>query len=255
MTLPPPVRQLLIIKSPQQESVVNIVGRMEVLLDYFKQQPRHTGLVPFLQIYALVTKAVVQGSLGKANYFHNPAAVETLDVYFASLYFQPLLKFLDGQTKLPTPWRTYYSYCRSGRQNAFVELLLGINAHINGDLPICLAHLRYQELDDFKKINRILSELVPAVMYFLTVHYHNTLALGGLVLPQFTHEEFYRLIVQWRAQAWHNAALITPVQYQHQKRSIHKQTEAAGEQIIKLFRSPEHFLLHRSDLHSLKIDI
>lgn len=232
-------------------ALYGVVGRMDMTLEMMRQQPRHRGLMPFLQTYYLVTKAVTGAGMHRSSFYHNPAALERLDLAFAELYFIPLERWLAGQRKQLTPWTTYYAYCQSGLNNAFVELLLGINAHINGDLPIALHTVRYREWPDFKRIDALLLSVIPEVMQFLTRHYHDYLSVGAWLLPALTEHEFHSMIVRWRHQAWANAQTINKKNASVMRKQLHAQTEAVAERLIEIFSSPEQLLRHRAELTTI----
>lgn len=230
------------------ESVYGVVGHMQLLQDYFFKHQKYHGLIPFLHTYYTVTKAVAS----KTD-FKNPTALEQLDIHFASLYFNPIQQFLNTQTEHISPWKTYFSYCKKAKGNAFLEMLLGINAHINSDLAVTLYELPYREYDDFQRINTILSDVIPEVMKFLAKEYHNLFALGGIVFPHFAHDEFTDIVVRWRMQAWNNAQRLQQLPQAEAISSLHAQTENIAERLIHLFSSPIHFLTHKSELKSLQI--
>ncbi len=212
------------------ESVYGVVGHMQLLQDYFFTHPEYYGLIPFLHTYYTVTKMVAS----KTD-FKNPVALEQLDIHFASLYFNPIQQFLNHEIEHISPWKTYFEYCKQTKGNAFLEMLLGINAHINSDLVVTLHELPYREHKDFQKVNTILSDAIPEVMKFLAKEYHNLFALGGVVFPHFTHDEFTKIVVKWRQQAWKNAERMQDMSKIEAIQSLHKQTEQIAESLIDIF--------------------
>lgn len=230
------------------ESVYGVVGHMQLLEDYFFKHPEYYGFIPFLHTYYTVTKAVA----GKTD-FINPSALEQLDIHFASLYFNPIQQFLNNQTEHTSPWKTYFAYCKQAKGNAFLEMLLGINAHINSDLTVTLYELSYSEQDDFRRINTILSDVIPEVMKFLAKEYHNLFALGGIVFPHFTHNEFTDIVVRWRNQAWDNAQRLQHLPQAEAIESLHTQTEELAKRLMDIFSNPVHFFSHQAELSSLRV--
>ena len=126
-------RQVLQIKDLKSETIFDVIGRMEVLLEYFKSKPRHKNLVPFLETYYLITKAVAEKQLKHPKFFRDPKSLGKLDVDFANLYFKPLKIYLEtGRTV--KPWQKYFEYCEQKNGLPFLQMFLGMNAHINADL-------------------------------------------------------------------------------------------------------------------------
>ncbi len=234
-------------------TLLSAVGRMDMTLEYMRRQPQYRGLIPFLQTYYLVTKAVTAAGMQRRKFYSNQAALERLDITFASFYFKPLERFMTGQRTQLSPWKSYFTYCQSGHGNAFVELLLGINAHINGDLPIALSAVHYQEQKDFYKIDALLLSVIPEVMQFLTRHYHDYLSLGAMLLPSLTEHEFHSIVVRWRHQAWVNAQQINKKNRPAARKQLQVQTEVLAQQLIGIFSSPQQLVRQRAALETLRV--
>jgi Family of unknown function (DUF5995) len=85
----------------------------------------------------------------RARGFVDPSWVEGWDVAFADLYLGPITADLDGRP-VPGPWGVAYGYARTDPDKPLLRhLLLGMNAHINFDLPqALLAVISDEEFDD-----------------------------------------------------------------------------------------------------------
>jgi hypothetical protein len=88
----------------------------------------------FLETYRRTTLAV--GKAVRDGSFEDPAWVERWDVVFADLYLAALDLDLGGSPDVPRPWRLAFD-APIGLP-ALRHVLLGINAHINYDLPQAL---------------------------------------------------------------------------------------------------------------------
>lgn len=228
--------ELLTISDPSAVTIFDVIGRMEVLLDLFQQSPRHGSLIPFLKTYYLVTKTVAEKYTTHRHFFSRVEDLQALDVHFASLYFTPLLAYLETGT--PTkPWQTYFGYCEREPGIPLVQLLLGINAHINTDLYASLVSLDYTNEKDYQTINTILHEITPLVIRYLATSEHDVIAVGGLFMKDFVAKEFSRVIVKWRTAAWDNAQR-PPTESAYP--SIVDQTETLASELIEVFSKRYH---------------
>ena len=94
------------------------------------------GVACFARLYREVTEAV-RAELGGEQ----PARgtfVETLDVRFAGLFFQPLDTYASDPGHTPRAWLPLFA-ARGRRGVAPLQFALaGMNAHINRDLPVAL---------------------------------------------------------------------------------------------------------------------
>jgi hypothetical protein len=88
----------------------------------------------FLGTYLRTTAAV--GSALSEQVFEDPEWVERWDVAFAGLYLSALDGHLTGEAAVPRPWRLAFGAPAS--LPPLRHVLLGINAHINFDLPQAL---------------------------------------------------------------------------------------------------------------------
>jgi hypothetical protein len=121
--------------------VVALIARMAGLL-----RPLEADGDPgrfFLGTYLRTTRAV--GDAVAAGAFEDPAWVARWDVDFAELYLDALQAHRRDSASVPAPWRLAFGARPSLPPEAHV--LLGMNAHINFDLPQSL--LRVIPLADF----------------------------------------------------------------------------------------------------------
>jgi len=248
------LRKLLTLE--KDTTIYDVIGRMEILLDIFKDNEEYNGLHPFLYTYCLVTKNVAEKCILNKNYFTNINSLQRLDVYFASLYFTPLLDFLNNNDVSP-PWQTYYNYSKEKYPIPFIQILLGINAHINTDLYASIVKLKYNYEKDFFIINDILQEEIPLIMTYL-LKKHDLVGLSNVFLRNFIKNEFHEVIERWRTVAWANALKTNPSNFNKYHKDISLQTEDLGEKIITLFHNA--YLLKNitaliPTLNTLRVDI
>jgi hypothetical protein len=116
---------------PVPEGVANVVADMQVRFDAL---PDASGLREFLATYQRTTTAV-----GKAvvdGVFEDPGWVEEWDVVFARLYLDAFDAHVSGTGSVPRPWRIAFQ--APADLPGLRQVLLGINAHVNYDLPQAL---------------------------------------------------------------------------------------------------------------------
>jgi hypothetical protein len=111
-------------------SVAEVAARLRERLDTLPPTARHRA--PFLGAYLRTTEAV--GSALRAGLFEDAAWVERWDVAFAEFYLAAHDADLSGDLGAVTrPWRLAFS--APAELPALRHVLLGINAHVNYDLP------------------------------------------------------------------------------------------------------------------------
>ena len=148
-------------------SVAALVARMGELLEPLEAD-RDPGRF-FLGVYVRTTVAV--GAAIDAGDFEDPAWVEEWDVDFAGLYLDALTAHRRDPGSAPRPWRLAFGARADLPPEAHV--LLGMNAHINLDLPQSLVRvIPPAEFDDpatsdlrrrdHERIDRVLASRVAA---------------------------------------------------------------------------------------------
>lgn len=229
------LKRLLFIPDPSSETIFGVVGRMEVLLGLFEKEEEYHSLMPFLKTYYFVTKAAAEKYFQKKHYFTNLRAYETLDVYFASLYFKPLFIFLTRGEHV-TPWKTYFDYCSKLNGVPFLQMILGINAQINADLYKALVYLKYKDEKDFFLVNDILQEVIPDVIKFMVFSEHDIYSIRGLVMKDFFLTEFHTIIERWRSEAYMRVRFPKHAGG-HTYKEIAAQTEKIAAELVSDFAS------------------
>jgi len=191
--------------------IAAVVAGMQQRLDGLPERLAHLRV--FLSTYQRTTKAVGE-AVGTAS-FEDPEWVERWDVAFAALYLVALDSELDGSADVSRPWRL--AFAAPPELPPLRHVLLGINAHVNYDLPQAL--LAVISDDDFsdhlvmgrrrrdhERIDRVLASRVAAEDGELT-------ATGGAslldrVLTPLNRLGSKRFLREARQKVWHNTLAL-----------------------------------------------
>jgi Family of unknown function (DUF5995) len=193
--------------APRPDRVAEVVAAMQRRLD--RLPAADVSRREFLQTYQRTTAAV--GATIAAGSFEDPDWVERWDVAFAGFYLAALDADLDGSGTVPRPWRLAFDAPATAAPVQHV--LLGINAHVNYDLPQALLAVIPDvdfadgpQLDrrrrDHERIDGVLAERVRAEDGELAQRVPRTLldrALGPL--NRWASRRFLR---EARQRVWHN---------------------------------------------------
>jgi Family of unknown function (DUF5995) len=191
-----------------QGPVADVVAQMQQRLDALP-----SGLAQrryFLGTYLRTTQAV--GQAIDTGRFEDPAWVESWDVVFAELFIRAHDADRDGRgADVPRPWRLAFD--TPADQPALRHVLVGINAHVNYDLPQALLAVISDAdftapgvLDrrrrDHEKIDGVLSARVAAE--------DDELSSGGRaiidrLLAPLNRLGSKRFLRESRQKVWHNA--------------------------------------------------
>jgi hypothetical protein len=184
-----------------------VLQRMESLLAGLT--PAQEGRRSFLETYKRTTVAV-----GKAiddGVFEDGPWVEAWDVAFAELYVDALEADVTGVGRVSRPWRLAFD--APADLPPLRQVLLGINAHINYDLPqALLAVISDADFDDpallalrrrdHERIDGVLSARVAAEDQELTAR--STVSLLDRALKPLNRRASKRFLREARQKVWHN---------------------------------------------------
>jgi hypothetical protein len=191
---------------PPHDSIDAVVATMQQRLDGLTAGQEHRR--EFLGTYQRTTIAV--GKAVAAGVFEDGPWVEAWDVAFARLYLAALDADLAG-FRVPRPWRLAFD--APAGLNPLQHVLLGINAHINYDLPQALLAVISDEdfgdpalLDrrrrDHERIDGVLSGRVAAEDQELAAV--TARSLLDRVLRPFNQRASKRFLREARQKVWHN---------------------------------------------------
>ena len=192
--------EVLDICSREKNSIEDVIRAMHDLEELF-QREQLDSLLPFLRAYIRITEKVAERS--RKGEFNHPKELEELDIRFAELYFDAVEKYLTKDEK-KSPWKKYFDYTERKDSKPVLELVLGINSHINSDLAQTIHEKNYTNREDFQKINRILAESLLPVLADLGVRRRDPSCLGILGLQPVSWLGL-RKILNWRRFTWENS--------------------------------------------------
>jgi len=113
------------------------------------------NLIPFHDTYFLITTSVFS-KLGK-GFFENDDNMTSFVLSFAKFYFDALNQYFKGES-VSSAWQFMFNQCEKNHLPRFVYLLLGVHAHINQDLSLCVRTLDFGVAfkNDYLAINHII---------------------------------------------------------------------------------------------------
>jgi len=182
----------------------------------------------FLRLYFIMTLEVHAAVHGLGDYqgqqvFLDAAWIKALSGKFATLYFKALDTFgREPDEHVERAWKTAHTAARSSRSTVVQNALLGINAHINYDLPRAIAaNLDPAELDDYPtlqlrkfdhdQVNNLLVRTLGPIQDVLARDYAPAIALVDNLLGNLDERmsdiglKYYRERVWWDALTYASA--------------------------------------------------
>ena len=189
----------------------------------------------FLHCYATMSgnmkKALIEGRFADANW------VDKLLEHFASYYFKALHQFEHHAPEIPAVWQHAFAEA-ANRHHVLQYMLLGVNAHINYDLPLALYDmlndhwqtadetLHGQRIHDHNMVNTIIAETIDLVQDEVIEFYDPSMDIVDKLMGRVDEWILTELISSWRAHVWLRAMQLLQATTEEQREVIRLQIEA-----------------------------
>jgi hypothetical protein len=190
----------------------------------------------------LRTTQTYRRTAATSGFYADPGFVNHEDAAFAALYFSAVDSWSDGDVrKVPPAWRIAFQAADSRTVSGTGDLLLGMNAHVNRDLPFVLAKIGLVAPDgssrkpDHDKIDAMLNQVVQPLVAEEAAHYDPAIAL--VPTPYGVgYTGLMQLLVAWREQAWREAEQLVAAPTAHARdlvaQTIEQNAAASARSIV-----------------------
>jgi hypothetical protein len=180
-------------------SIYAVKKAMDDLQNELHQTDMH-NLQAFNQTYRIITQRVIEKL--NTGYFTDDSLLQRIDIEFAWYYFRALKDYVSKKPIAPA-WEILFTRCQTNELYQFGYMALGVNAHVNHDLPLTLrtVHVPTSARRDFDLINPLLQERIHTVFTTLTEDSHRVNHAKNLLIPTY-RPLLTRLIKHWRNTAW-----------------------------------------------------
>jgi hypothetical protein len=185
----------------------------------------------------LRTTQTFQWATQQPGFFADVAWMNHYDAVFAKYYFRAADDYVAGRrASVPEAWRIAFDASVNRQVTAAGSLLLGMNAHVNRDLPFVLAAIGLTAPDgtsrkpDHDRVNDFLDLVGQPLLVEASARFDpgliNIKSSGGT-----GHLGLLHSLVAWRERAWHNAELLVNARTEQARAQAVQQIEtvAAGE--------------------------
>ncbi|MEN3357401.1 MAG: hypothetical protein V7637_1383 [Mycobacteriales bacterium] len=162
----------------------------------------------------LRTTQTFQWAQAQPGYFQDPGYVNHEAAVFAKYYFSAYDNWSAGsRAAVPQAWLIALDNAGSKRTTGTGDLLLGMNAHINRDLPFVLAAIGLatptgqSRKPDHDKVDEFLNLVTEPLLIEEIARMDSSII--NLTTPYGVgYTGLFQLIAVWRELAWHNAELL-----------------------------------------------
>jgi hypothetical protein len=166
----------------------------------------------FSLAYARTTEKVAAVERADPAFFSDAPWLNHYDAVFADFYFSAWNAWQTSGSA-PPAWRMAFDAADRRQTSAAGNLLLGMSAHVNRDLPFTLYAIGLVAPDgssrkaDHDRVNQILNMVVSPLIDEIAARYDRSVRVVPGLGSLGDYLEFQALPA-WREQAWRNAELL-----------------------------------------------
>jgi Family of unknown function (DUF5995) len=155
------------------------------------------------------------------------------DALFADVYFRTERRWERGE-EVPAAWRIAFETAENGSVTGAQDMLLGINAHVQNDMPFVLAQLGLRDRrgrarkPDHDLFNHVLSAGYDAVVSEVGARYDSSMSLTnppGVPVDDVAGLEIVR---QWRENVCRNAERLVNAKTDAERAQVAADIEAGA---------------------------
>ena len=196
----------------------------------------------FSLTYLRTTEEFLRTVEADPGFFSDLPWVDHLDAVFAELYFRAYDSWEAGE-HVPAAWRIAFETAASPNEQGTGDLLLGMNAHINRDLPFALAHVGLIDGNgsprkaDHDRVNQFLDRVIDPLQ----------VELARLYDPLFSYEDgepspldemgALTAVRSMRENAWRNAERLLSARTDAERAQVAQSIEAESEASARLIQA------------------
>ncbi len=187
----------------------------------------------FATTYLMLTKQIledVKSGLVERDYI-DPEYLYVEDAVFNNVY-QRTLRAWKGGREVADAWRIAFETAERDDTGAVQDMLLGINAHVQNDMPFVLASLGLTTPNgrtrkpDHDEANGSLNRGYEDVVEEVRVRFDEAIGLSNPAALPADDLLGLELVRGWRENVWRNAEKLLNAHGKQEKRQVAKQIEA-----------------------------
>jgi hypothetical protein len=170
--------------------------------------------VMFSLMYLRTTEEYQESAL-TPGFFSDPSFINHQDAGFARQYFDAWDAYRRGDlAATPDAWEIAFKNADQQKVSGTGNMLLGMSAHVNRDLPHILAQIGLVKPDgtsrkpDHDKVNEFLNQVIQPLFAEAADRYDPSVDDAQVQGSTIDETILLQMLVGWREQAWRNAELL-----------------------------------------------
>jgi hypothetical protein len=184
----------------------------------------------FATTYLLLTEQM-RGTIRKhPHFFEDRRWLIYEDTVFANFYFRAI-KADKRHRPVPQAWRIAFDTARAGDANGGQDMLLGINAHVQRDMPFVLATVGIRtkkgetRKPDHDVVNQILSDAYEPIVSAIGSRYDPLVTFTNASWNPLDDMAGLEMVKGWREGVWRNAERLLDAKTKAERQQVTESIE------------------------------
>jgi hypothetical protein len=203
------------------------IARMQRAVDHFGCDHRAI----FATTYLVLTRTLRDTMLRDPHYFRDPRFMYTEDTVFANYYFN-MLRDLEHGKPIPGAWAVAMGNAAHSDGNGAQDMLAGINAHVQRDMPYVVASLGLRRPGgasrkaDHDRFNDVLDAAYQPVVDAIRQRYDPFVGISNASWDPADDVVGLEGVKGWREGVWRNAERLVSARTPQQRAQVEQSIEA-----------------------------
>ncbi len=218
----------------------DVVSGLAVLEHRFRERGDRRSI--FATLYGVISTAAREQV--RQRFFEDNEWIERYAVAFANLY-RTALEHYEGARMgdVPWAWRLCFDHARDGNGLVLQDLLLGVNAHVNNDLPLALAAVtidpdRARRHRDHTAMNKVFGSTLEHATERIATLYAPGLETADAVGGQIDELISLFSMEVARESAWEAAVALANARSETERRLTSRLVSSRAAVMARLIRAP-----------------
>jgi hypothetical protein len=184
-----------------------------------------------------------------SGFFEDPPFLNHWAAVFATFYFGAYDDWQAGRKgSVPAAWRLAFDAADKRQVSAAGNLLLGMSAHVNRDLPFVLAEIGMVKPDgssrkrDHDKVNEFLNRVTEPLIAEISRRFDPSITGLDVQGTQLDATTLFQLVVVWREEAWRNAERLVTAKSAAARATVAATIETQAATIQSTLRTANAYL-------------
>jgi hypothetical protein len=185
----------------------------------------------FTTTYLELTRQLRDTLLADRDFFRFRRFFFREDALFANVYFRSVRAWERGR-EVPEAWRIAFETAAEGEVTGAQDMLLGINAHVQNDMPFVLAALSLRDRDgrsrkpDHDRANQVLRDGYERVVNAVGERYDASIAVTNPPGVPADDVAGLEIVREWRERVWRNAERLVNAESDAERAQVAAEIQA-----------------------------